>query len=226
MGEDLEHVKEELNSHALTILPRVAGRSMDDRRWLALVAAANSIDYRMPWIGDTPRLELDTQRTLVDPAAVEHARRAGSIVILLDNAGEAVFDLAYGLVKASQGVDVTLVAKERPYETDVTYREVLRLLPEVAEVLGVDPGAVRVASTGTEYPAPLKWRVDEAVVKPILSADLVVSKGIANLEALMETCWIPRDRTVVALRAKCPPIARALGTVLGRAVARLGYECR
>lgn len=221
----VDHLKDAYNSHVLQALPRIAGLLESDHDALALLANANSVDYRMPWLQARP-LEGVAYRAHIDPAAVEAIRGARRFVVLLDNAGEAVIDLAYALLKASQGVRVTVVARSMEYETDVTLPEARRLAADVAEALGLDSGLVQVLGTGSDYPAPIRGRLGPEAEGAIEEADVVLSKGIANLEALMEECWPEPGKTIVALKAKCPPIARELGVRLGDAVARLGYRCR
>ena len=55
----------------------------------------------------------------------------------------------------------------------------------------------------------------------IEEADIVISKGIANLEAFLENCPSRPGRVVVALRAKCSPVSRLLGVPRGHGVARI-----
>ncbi|MCE4603045.1 MAG: ARMT1-like domain-containing protein [Desulfurococcales archaeon] len=221
----MDHIKDALNSHTLQALPRIIGLLNGERSALAVMANANAVDYRMPWLQGGP-LDEAGFRAHVDEGAVRLLREAGSIAILLDNAGEAVVDIAYALLRASQGVRVVLVARSMEYETDVTQAEAKRLTADIAEALGLDPGPVEVLGTGTDYPAPIRSKIHPATAEALDGVDLVISKGIANFEALMEECWPSPDRVIVALKAKCPPVARELGVGLGDAVAKLGYRCR
>ncbi len=205
----------------LQALPSLVHRLERDDDALPFLAYANAVDYRMPWFQDRP-LGGEPYRAVVDRHAIEYASKASSIAILLDNAGEAVIDIAYALVKAERGVRVYLVARSREYETDVTYAEARRLLYDVAEVLGLEAGRVELVGTGSHYPAP---HHRDRLAKVLDNVDLVISKGIANFEALMEKCWPEPERTVIALRAKCPPVARATGAMLGDAVVKQGYRC-
>jgi len=214
-------VRRGLNRAALEALPRLyPGLVGGLRGLLGEVARANGVDFRMLW--DTGA----RGEPVVDSAAVEALRGARRVAWVLDNAGEAVVDVAAALVLASRGVEVVLTAKGEEYEVDVTAAEVEELVGRVAGVLGVDPGGVRVVSTGSMYPAVYRGEASEEAVAALEEADVVIVKGLAAFEALTEECWPPQSKAVVALTAKCPPVASLLGVDLGRPVARLGYPCR
>ncbi len=214
-------LREALNEAALKALPGLLPRLRSGpEALLGEVARANGVDFRMLW---------DTRargEPLVDPRAVEALRGARRVAWVLDNAGEAVVDVAAALILASRGVEVTLTAKGEEYEVDVTAEEAAGLVERVAGLLGLSPGLVRVVSTGSIYPAVFRREASREAVEALERADVVISKGIAAFEALTEECWPSPSRVVVALTAKCPPVAGALGVELGRPVARLGYPCR
>ncbi|MEB3851065.1 MAG: ARMT1-like domain-containing protein [Desulfurococcales archaeon] len=224
-GDPMEPRRRALNRRAMRLLPgiwaAISGAGLEDA--LRLAALANSVDV-LPWASGGLSLE--------GPAVDRGARRAaglleaaGSVAYLLDNAGEAVVDVALALRLALGGARVRLIARSEPYEVDVTEAEARRLLAEAAAALGVDPGGVEVVGTGSRYPAPARGRVSRSVEEAIAGSDAVVLKGIANLEAAMEYCSVPRERAVVLLRAKCPPMASLYRAPLGAAVVAAGYEC-
>ncbi len=210
-----------LNDAALARLLVIRGRLVESlESLLGEVARANGVDFRMLW---------DTRargEALVDPKAVKALRGAARVAWVLDNAGEAVIDVAAALVLASNGAEVYLTAKGEEYEVDVTAGEVEALLEKVARALGLDKRGVKVVSTGTIYPAVFRSSVSRKAIAALEEADIVIAKGIAAFEALTEECWPSPSRVIVALTAKCPPVAAALGVGLGRPVARLGYPCR
>ena len=225
---DTTSLRRDLNNRGLRILPAFARILDEPRMGLAVIAAANGVDWRMKWAVDDGLSTIDPSRTVVDDNAVAMLRNASSIAIVLDNAGEAVFDVALALTLASRGYDVMLAARSLPYETDIVESEVKRLLSEVARILGLEDatGSIRVVGTGSRYPAFARNRVRRGLLEEIKVRDVVISKGIANFEALMEYCSVAPDRVVAALAAKCPPIAGILGVKLGTPVVRAGYACR
>lgn len=222
--------KRELNLEALRLLEGVAGDLRDPVRGIGLAALANSVDVWMPWHRDGG---IDARRLGEGVAYLEPEKALarlldspGTVAVLLDNAGEAVIDIAYALLAlAPRASKVYLVARGGPYETDVTAGEAEELLRAVAERLGVDAGGVETVSTGSSYPGVAEGFAAPETVELVKSADLVISKGIANLEALAEYCNVDRDRVIVAFRAKCPVLARIYGVPLGAAVVSRGYPC-
>ena len=224
---DFSRVKESLNEAALRLLEesRLWESISDPLDWLALAAAANSIDSWMPWGAHSSSVKLVKWRppSRVREEVAKLLRDASDVVFLLDNAGEAVIDVALALSLASEGRKVYLVAKSLPYETDVTVGEVEAIIGRVSRLLGVE-ARLEVAGTGSRYPAPAVAALGG--LSMVRGAELVVSKGIANYEALIEYCSIDPSRTVIALTAKCPVLAEKFGVGLGDPVLRRGYECR
>ncbi len=228
LNVDTASLRRDLNNRGLRMLPALARILDDPRMGLALVAAANGVDWRMKWIAEDGLARIDPSRAIVDDNAVAMLRKASSVAIVLDNAGEAVFDVALALTLASGGYDVMLAARSLPYETDTVEAEAGWLLREVARILGLEHAIdrVKVAGTGSRYPAFARNRVRRGLLDEIKARDIVVSKGIANYEALMEYCSVPPGRVIAALAAKCPPIAGVLGVKMGTPVVRVGYTCR
>ncbi len=231
-GEDLNGRRRSLNEKYLELLPHITPLLHNARDALAISALGNSLDHNMKWWGDEG-LELEEalhrllEKAQVDPAAVEALEGARRLAILLDNSGEAVIDLALSLSLAAGGKSIILVARERVYEIDVDRVTAVALLRRVAERLGLEralPG-IRVLGTGGAYPAPSLRGLPAETKEALEAADLVISKGIANAEALLDTCYPPPGKTLVLLTAKCPPIARLFGVEMGTPVARLGYPC-
>ena len=172
-----------------------------DLRWmLELSAMANSVDVLMPDYqqGDKVRLgDGVAYRTVKDPVIeLEGAER---IALLLDNAGEHLVDLKLAELLEDMGKHVTLVVRSLPYEVDVTPKD-----------LGSVP--FRVLETGSRYTFfyTLLNRQDEF--------DAIISKGIANLESLMDVVYQVETPVITLFRAKCAPLARLFNVTLGEAI--------
>ena len=230
-GHDpLASVKHRLNRDALRLLGRVVELLRDPVRGLGVVALANSVDVWMPWHrgGGIDARSFEGDAIYLEPreTLAKLIGSATTVAVLLDNAGEAVIDVAYVLLALAPRVSkVYLVARGEPYETDVTAEETRTLLRVVAERLGIRPEGVEVVSTGSSYPGSAEGLAAPEAVELVKGADLVVSKGVANLEALVEYCSAEKDRVIVAFRAKCPALARIYGVPLGVAVVAKGYPC-
>ncbi len=228
-GRDpLASLKDRLNRDALKLLDNVAELLKDPVQGLGVVALANSVDVWMPWHKGGGIGEQSIEGEAVYLEARETLARllssASSAVVLLDNAGEAVIDIAYTLLALTPHIPRTyLVARGEPYETDVTAEEAKALLRVVADRLGIPPAGVEVVSTGSSYPGPAEGFAAHEAVELIRTAGLVISKGVANLEALAEYRCVERHRVIVAFRAKCPALAMIYGVPLGTAVVARGY---
>ena len=226
--DPLRSAKQKLNNQALGALEELAPRILEEQDLLNVLGAAalaNSVDIWLPGRSETG-LVLEGRVRFVN---AERARRilgnAGLVAYLLDNSGEAVVDIVAALRLAMEGKEVVLVARGEPYELDVTAEEAQRLLVEVARRLRMSTKRVRVVSTGSAYPGFATGLVSSKVAYLLVDADAVVSKGIANYEALVEYCSTVPEKTIVALRAKCAPIARILGAERDEAVVAAGYRC-
>jgi hypothetical protein len=137
---------------------------------------------------------------------LERIRGARRIGILLDNAGEAAFDVPL-LARLGRGDrrEVWIGVKGGPVIDDLTARE--------AEALGLARYG-KIVSNGNRSVG-----TDLALCAPefragIESSDLILSKGQANFETLVGR--VPN--AVFLLRCKCPVVARALGKKEGEIV--------
>jgi len=218
-----------LNEAVLRVVKRVYEECRDVERWLTVLAAANMVDVNMPWhrfstemlLSELSRLSMSVR---VPREAVRLVEGSRSIALLLDNAGEAVVDIAFAIYAAQSGRRIYLVARSEPYEVDVTINEVRELLERVAEVLGIGVGSeVRTVGTGSSYPAPAYPHVDEECIEVLKRVDVVISKGIANAEAIIEYGSLEPSKTILLLRAKCPPIAKLFGVEMGSPIVSIGY---
>jgi uncharacterized protein with ATP-grasp and redox domains len=132
------------------------------------------------------------------------------VAYLTDNCGEVVLDQLLMEELRARGCHVDLVVKGDPILTDATREDV--------EQLGLSAKVDRVLDTG-----PLAVGVDLATVpretrSAIEGADLVVSKGMANLESLSDSGVRP---IAYLLRTKCDPVAGTIGEAKDINVAKL-----
>lgn len=153
----------------------------------------------------TPELERPFATSDLDPFLAD-LRRATTILIIGDNAGEAVFDKVLASELAGHH-DVTFAVRSGPIINDVTIEDALSV--------GIDRYA-SVVSTGCAAPGLIVEDCREDFRAVFDRADLVISKGQGNFEALSE---VPR-RIYFLLKAKCPKVARALNVDVGDYVLR------
>jgi uncharacterized protein with ATP-grasp and redox domains len=170
----------------------IAGNVMD-------LGVANELDARAEI-----DCAIDTKLAINDLSAFRDAiRSAKSVFYLLDNAGEAMLDRL--LIEQFRRKDVTCLVRSSPVLNDVTEADALEAgLGEFATIRS--PGAPMLGFVPS--------LADPEVRDLFAKADLVISKGQANLETLYGA-----DRGIFFfLRAKCPVVADALGVREGDAV--------
>ena len=212
------------NEVALRLLPRAremyeASAPGDNLRTAVLLSIVGNV------------LDFGIEGGLSDPASLEEAfedlvgqglgrddsdRMAALLVpgtnvaYLTDNCGEIVFDQILLEELRGMGCRVTLVVKGDPILTDATRADV--------EELGLEDKVDKVMDTG-----PLAVGVDLTTVpigtrEAIEGADIVISKGMANLESLSDTDIRP---IAYLLRTKCDPVAGTVGEAKDINVAKL-----
>ena len=133
----------------------------------------------------------------------ETLNKADTIIYLADNAGEVVFDrlLIEELVK-ELGKEVIYVVKGKPIINDALIEDALFCgINEIAKII----------SSGSDAPGTLLEYCSPEFVRLYQKAELIISKGQGNYEALSE-----EDRPIFFLfRAKCPVIAEDVDCNVG-----------
>lgn len=133
--------------------------------------------------------------TLLFEAVVED--NPGVVLYLTDNAGEIYFDLPLYDDIRHRSNQTILVVKGGPALNDLTRAEL--------ESARIEGRFDQVADTGTDG-AGIDWEnVSDSFMDLIASADLIISKGMANFETLY-----PREDMAAPIfflfKAKCKPI--------------------
>ena len=176
-----------------------------------LAAAGNIIDLGIVSefnLDDHIRSALNTGFAVDDYELLcERLARAGSVLYVLDNAGEIVFDKL--LIRQLSDCHVTAVVRTSPILNDVTMEDAMQVgLDKVCEVVdtGCDVFGVPLGSVSEEF----RRRFD--------AADVVIAKGQANFETL-DGCG---REVFFVLKAKCPSIAAHLGVNLHDSVLMMG----
>jgi len=205
------------NEIALKLLP-MAEKMVNEgdafRRSIIASIAGNTLDFGV--LGFEPEEQFDAyfmdafKKGLDVDDTDKMKGLLDDVLYFADNCGEIVFD---GLVLdqiRKLGGKTTLVVKGAPILTDATLED--------AEKTGVSKKADRVLTTGSNA---IGIDLDEApdeLVEALKNASLIISKGMANYEALSEYDFRP---IAYLLRAKCEPIAVSLGVKKGWNVAIL-----
>ena len=212
-------LKSEENQLARSLLPVARQFYSDSENKLeALVriaAAANSMEFGVKGhdfdnstfghiFGDTLAENLQGDLEVVE-------RRLSSfdnVLYLTDNAGEVIFDLFMVEKLKDMGKRVVMASKSEPVLNDVTAEELRSMTDN--EVITTGP----VVGTTME-------NISHGALSLLSSEDwLVISKGMGNYETLSEFDAHLKGRLIYIMRAKCEPVAIALGVPKGTLVAR------
>ncbi|RLI06449.1 hypothetical protein DRO24_04925 [Candidatus Bathyarchaeota archaeon] len=214
--------KRRANELALKLLPRVE-RIIEEaepgdrlREVCRIACLGNIIEYDVPGHSHDIEEALDRlrgERLYVDDTdRFRKLIRPGLRVLLLtDNAGEIAFDKLLVRELRMHGCHVTVAVKGGPCLNDATLED--------AEAVGMTQEADRVITTGVDAVGINLSESSEEFREAFHSADVIVSKGMANWETLTE--YEAPAPILFLLRAKCEPVADSLGVPLRSNVAKL-----
>ncbi|NYT09178.1 MAG: DUF89 family protein [Methanosarcinales archaeon] len=131
-----------------------------------------------------------------------------NIFYLTDNNGEVVFDLFIIARLEEMGKRVVVGSKSEPVLNDVTVSEVKAM------------SNVEVTPTGDVVGTALEC-LEERARSLLFDPDwLILSKGMGNFETISEYQEMLAGRLIYIMRAKCEPVAAAMGVPRGTLVAR------
>jgi damage-control phosphatase, subfamily I len=126
-------------------------------------------------------------------------QKTSRILYLCDNAGEIVFDLVLIETLRELGKKVVAVVKGMPVINDATLEDAL--------ATGLHGFASEVIDNGNDGIGTLLELCSDRFMQEYRSADLIISKGQANYETLVQE----RDaRTFFLFMVKCPVVAKDL----------------
>ncbi len=208
-------VKRRQNQGALRLYPELKKRVFSSKdpflEAIKLSVAGNLIDFGSPeGYKMTPERAIEISEEIkLAKSAVEDLRKdlsnAEEVIFFADNCGEIVFDKIL-LEVISQKFDVgsfKVFVRGGPILNDVTLKE--------AKEVGLDRiGRVELKTVSNGDPGTGPEINSEEVLEEIRNADVTISKGQANYEALGDFKGI-----YFMLVAKCDPVARELGVNVG-----------
>jgi len=131
---------------------------------------------------------------------IEDLKTAKSMTILGDNAGEIVFDtvLVRELKRQFPGLEITYVVRGGNAQNDATMED--------AEISGMN-SLVRVIGNGSAIPGTELPYCSKELLEALHSADLILSKGQANFETLVNSGL----NIYYMFLCKCPKFANRFG---------------
>lgn len=169
--------------------------------WLLKIAAVGNVMdsaiYKNIDIEDCFERELEREFSVSDIEQFENRlKHAKSLLIIGDNAGETVFDRV--LAEDFLYLDITYAVRSEPIINDATIED--------ARASGLDH-CTRLISTGCNAPGLILDECSEEFLNIFNNADIVISKGQGNYEALSAQ----KRGIFFLLKAKCPVISDKLG---------------
>jgi len=134
--------------------------------------------------------------------------RSSKILILGDNCGEIALDTLLAEELTRVGHEVTYAVRGQPILNDATLED--------ARQVGMSD-ICRVIASGSDCPGTVLSRCTEKFLREMESADIVISKGQGNFEALCEE----KSGIYFAFKVKCEVVADLVDRPIGSSIFRL-----
>ncbi len=185
-------------------------KKLEHAELLGIAAASNMFDTQvLGYVFDEAKLAgkaLLEKPIVKSEERLERFEECKRIAYILDNEGESVIDSLVVNELVSRGFKVIAVVRSTAYEIDTTVKDI--------EGLGIK---ARITGTGSSYPPTYDkhWMKTLANTEGV---DLVIAKGIANLEGYIDSQHNTGIPHLFLLRAKCPVLAKVLGVPVGSPV--------
>ena len=213
-------VKRASNQAALSVYPELVKRVKEAENPLLtavqIAVLGNILDYgantnidmkhEIRKILEEEAAAIDGEESrLFDLASFESALKgAGEVLCIGDNAGEIVFDRVLMEYIRREYPETTLryAVRGRPIINDVTMEDALEV--------GMDR-VCGVVSSGCPAPGAVPALCSGEFLRLLQSADVIISKGQGNYEALSENDY----PVFFLLRVKCPVIAKDIPANIG-----------
>ncbi len=222
--DPFKEVKDKSNRLALGIYDKLKKKvSGSHNRLLTaveLAIAGNIIDYGVKNTLDVNKeikkilekehktIKKESSRFFNYPKFKRVLRKAGTILYLADNAGETVFDrvLIEEIKNSYRDKQIIYAVKEKPIINDALAKD--------AYQCGINKVA-KVVSTGLDIPGTVLSLCSRKFLKIYKDADMVISKGQGNFEALSEEIAASKKPVFFLFMAKCPVVVRHVKCKLG-----------
>lgn len=165
-------------------------------------------NYRPPEVDRLLKEAIELQIYGDVSRALELIEKAKDVVMILDNAGEAVLDRLLAEVLRDNGKNVIAIIKGGAFQNDVSVNDV-----HYAEL---EKSFSSVIDTGSDASSVFLSDIKKEVVDAIWSADVIISKGMANYEYLTEVEHLIEKPIIYVFVAKCNPVSMNSGVPLGK----------
>lgn len=201
--------KKEGNEIALSLMPKVREILKEDNSletYVKIAIVGNILDFGTFHLGTDfeamifEGLEKELKINKIDELE-EALRKYDSVLYLVDNTGEIVFDKLLLEKIKEYDVDITVAVKERPILNDACMEEALEV--------GLDKVATLI-TTGSDSVGVVESMISNEFKEVLLNSPFVISKGMGNFEGLTEMNFKGHD-VFALLCTKCPAISKELG---------------
>ena len=213
------------NEKALKLLPSVRkiveeGFAQQDRFKKACLCAivGNIMEFHIPGHRFTFRSLRKTFKNSEKDLVIddinkvyELAKKAHTVLYLVDNAGEIVFDKLLVEQLKNMGVEVIVGVKGGPVLNDATLED--------AEASGIGKIADKIITTGTDAVGLSLKEVSVEFSEVYNSVDLIFAKGMGYAETLTE--YKLKKPHALLFRTKCNPVANYFSVPRDKNVAML-----
>jgi len=192
--------------------------SSDDKLKTAVKAAVVGNALDMVMVERAPDVEellneIKRAKLAIDDSAVLREVEDKKILYLLDNNGEALLDSVLAEELRRRGANVIGVVKEAPFQDDVYKNDEI--------ISELEKSFTKIISSGSSGGSILLEEVKEDFRKELETADLLISKGIANFEYLEAVRDEIRKPMLYMFKVKCELLSKALGVPIGSYVVKL-----
>ncbi|MCP4650548.1 MAG: DUF89 family protein [PVC group bacterium] len=218
--DPFKSVKQKSNKLALSIYSKLKHKvaHSKDRLLMAveLAVAGNIIDYgtanKVNVDQELKEILLKEQKSIKKHAKFfayekfkQQLKKSKKILVLGDNTGEIVFDrvLLEEIKRMYPDMKIVYAVRGAPVINDA--------LEEDAIECGIDKTA-EIISSGVDTPGTILKKCNSAFLKVYQQADMVISKGQGNFEALYDEA---KKNSFFLFMAKCQVSARHIGCALG-----------
>lgn len=216
-------LKKRSNAAALKILPTAERfiERYENRLKASMIVSivGNLMDFGIQGSLSSPeKLREDFMEKVADPLSCDDSaeienilKKAKEVFFLADNCGEIVFDKLLLREIKSFGTRIVLLVKGEPVLTDATINDIIDLELDdiVDEIIEINGFAIGI---------DLWSGINDELVRRMRGANLIISKGMANFEALSEFEW---DNLAYLMRVKCRPVSNSLSVDLDSSVIKL-----
>jgi len=216
-------IKYESNLKALKLYPRLKRRISRSRDCLStavrLAIAGNIIDYGVKnslnvehelekiMKAENKLIQRENKRLYQYSKFRQTLLKSKKVLYLADNSGEVVFDrlLLEEIKKIDPSKEILYAVKSRPSINDALRKDAVQC--------GIDSVA-KIITSGSDAPGTVLSLCSSGFLKTYRKADMVISKGQGNFEAL--SCS-PRP-VFFLFMAKCPVVADHIKCAMGSTI--------